>query len=48
MLSWAQVYSFEYCKIFKNTFFYRTPTITASARMWQNTFFEKFYPKIKL
>ena len=26
----TQVFSCEYCKIFKNSFFYRTPLVTAS------------------
>ena len=26
----AQVFSCEFCEIFKNTFFYRTPPVTAS------------------
>ena len=25
----AQVFSFEFCEIFKNTYFYRTPLMTA-------------------
>ena len=26
----AQVFSYEFCEIFKNTFFYRTPPVAAS------------------
>ena len=29
----AQVFSCEFCKISKNTFFYRTPLVTASEKM---------------
>ena len=34
----AQVFSSEYCKIFKNSFLYGTPLLTAS----ENGYFEKF------
>ena len=30
----AQVFSFEFCKIFKNTFFYRTPPVAASVAIF--------------
>ena len=29
----AQVFSFEYCDIFKNIFFYRTPTVPAFGKI---------------
>ena len=29
----AQVLSYECCEIFKNTFFYRTPTVAASGKI---------------
>ena len=32
----TQVFSCEYCKLFKNSFFYRTPQVTASV-LWTIT-----------
>ena len=37
----AQVFSCEFCEIFKNTYFYRTPLVTASAlkkytKLWES------------
>ena len=35
----TQMFPCEYCEIFKNSFFYRTPRVAASAQWKHNTFF---------
>ena len=35
----AQVFSCEFCEIFKNTYFYRTPPVAASVRIKKRFYF---------
>ena len=38
-LTLAQVFSFEFCEIFNNTFFHRTPPVAASGPYDLNAYF---------
>ena len=42
----AQVSSFEFCKIYKNTFYYRTPLVAASGVLINFAILEPFSGKV--
>ena len=42
----AQVFSCEFCKIYKNIFYYRTPLVAASGVLRNFAILEPFYNKV--